>query len=418
MRPLQVGTLDLPGRFVPFLALEWLEGETLDAVRESRAAAGKPPIGLHKHVKLLAPVARALTIAHRLPGPQGPVAVIHCDLKPDNIFVASSGGVDTVKILDFGIARVRNVTSAIAGRTSGSGGSAAAFTPGYGAPEQWNPELFGQTGPWTDVWGLAISLVELMLGRLAIDGALGAMMAAAIDPTKRPTPRTLGITVPDAVESAFARALVVEPQGRTQDVRTFWTELEQAMGLRPSLVQEDQRSEPLRSDPPPRGIPSIPPLAAPIRAAVETNSDSSRYSSDPPALAYAPQVHHPPTLSQVSSSPALAPLRAPGDGRRQPLDSGQGLLTQQPMSRPRPIPRAPIYGPVLRETDASRGILERLSGPLKLIALALAIAVGDQAYSRFTGVALSFGPARPFWLSAGLVAIAVVVAFARLMSSD
>ncbi len=424
VRPLQVGTLDLPGRFVPFLALEWLEGETLDAVRERRSAEGKPPMGLHKLVKLLTPVARALTIAHRLPGPNGTVAVIHCDLKPDNLFVASTGGADMVKILDFGIAHVKDVTSAIAGRTSGSGGSAAAFTPGYGAPEQWNPELFGQTGPWTDVWGLALSFVELMLGRPVIEGALGAMMACATDPVKRPTPRTLGLTVPDAVERAIASALAVEPQRRTQDIRTFWTEIERGLGLPPSLLAEDARAEPLHSEPPPQMVKSIPPLAPPVPARGDQGViESPSTSSLPdllPMMQQQPQQQQQKQQQQQQQQHAHAAEQTfafqDDSVRRPPLDLEQGLLLQR--SRPRPIPRAPIYGPVVREVDATRGVLEKLSGPLKLVGLALFIAIGDQAHTRLTGEVLSLGPARPFWLSAGLIAIAVALAFARLLSSD
>lgn len=411
VRPLQVGTLDLPGRFVPFIALEWLEGESLDSIRQKRAAAGKAPMKMQRIVKLFAPVARALTIAHRLPSPEGSIAVIHCDLKPENIYVAKSASGDVVKILDFGIARVKDVTSAIAGRTSGSGGSASAFTPGYGAPEQWDPNAYGQTGPWTDVWGLAITIVELALGRAAIDGALGAMMSLTVDPHRRPTPRALGVQVNDAVEAAMARALAVDPKLRTQDIRAFWTELELAVGETPSLL-EDQRVEPLRSDPPPSGrFPSLPPLPPPG-------------GLPNPAMAFAQEpAIRAPLYSEIDPTPLGA---SPYDSSQPPpgashdprgdLDPSLSMgLVAQP-ARPRPLPpRAFAHGPV-NLADESSSVFDKLAVPLKLVGAALVIAIADQVYTHVTTTQLTLGPARPFWLSAGLVALAVVMAFVRLMS--
>jgi serine/threonine-protein kinase len=138
-------------------------------------------------------------------------------------------GEETVKILDFGIGRVKGVASQVAGRMSQDGGAATAFTPAYGAPEQWAPRHYGQTGPWTDVWGLALCLVEVMLGRTAIEGDPATMMGIALDPKRRPTPRTEGIEVPDAVEAVFARALALDPRARPKHAGIFWNELVAAL---------------------------------------------------------------------------------------------------------------------------------------------------------------------------------------------
>lgn len=404
VRPLQVGTLDLPGRFVPFLALEWLEGESLDAVRERRAAAGKPPMSIHKLVKALAPVAKALSIAHHLPSPEGHVAVIHCDLKPENLYVARTATGDTMKILDFGIARVKDATSAIAGRTSGSGGGAA-FTPGYGAPEQWDPEQFGQTGPWTDVWGLAITMVELLLGKPAIEGALGTMMSITVDPNRRPTPRTLGLTVSDRIENAMLEALRVDPKARTQDIRTFWSELESAIGLPPSLVVQDPRAEPMRSDPPPslRRVPSLPPLGpASFEPAPSTQNHEAR--AQPGSI-----------LAELDSGAPAQRVPSPLPPRDDDEDLARGFVLQQQPLRPRPPPAVARYHVGIQRNDEGEGIFDKLAGPLKLVGLALVIAIADQIHTHQTGSFLTLGPARPFWASAGLVGVAVVIAFVRLM---
>src|SRR5262249_48093932 len=117
-----------------------------------------------------------------------------------------------------------------------------AFTPGYAAPEQWQPKSYGQVGPWTDVFSLALTMVEVLAGRSPLEGdSLGAIADQTMDPTRRPTPRTLGAKVSDKVEAAFAHALAVDPRERTQSIQAFWTELETALGLPPSIRLTDAR---------------------------------------------------------------------------------------------------------------------------------------------------------------------------------
>lgn len=232
VRPLHVDRLTTPdGRFVPFMALEWLDGEGLDALVERRAAEGLPPLGLKKVVRMLAPVARALARAHHFPGPDGPIAIVHRDVKPDNIFIARVNGEEVVKIFDFGIAQARSVATQVAGRLSQSNNALAAFTPGYGAPEQWMPKRYGQTGPWTDVFGLALTVLEAAVGRPIIDGDTAAMMGTVCDEQRRPTPRAEGLEVNDVVEAVFLSALAVDPRDRYPDAGTFWDALESALGI-------------------------------------------------------------------------------------------------------------------------------------------------------------------------------------------
>jgi serine/threonine-protein kinase len=240
VRPLHVDVLQQQdGRFVPFLAMEWLEGEALDAVIVRRREEGLPPMGLPKLVKMLKPAALALARSHHFQGPHGVESIIHRDLKPENIFIAQIGGVETVKILDFGIAKASRVASHAASRLVESPTSIGlgpqedpgAFSPGYGAPEQWAPKRFGEAGPWTDVWGMSLTMVEVLVGGPAIDGDSIGMRKIALDEKRRPTPRALGTAIPPEVDRVFEKALAVEPQQRFQDLASFWSALETAMGL-------------------------------------------------------------------------------------------------------------------------------------------------------------------------------------------
>ncbi|HEX2672948.1 MAG TPA: protein kinase, partial [Polyangiaceae bacterium] len=213
--------------------------------------------------------------AHNFSGPEGVVSIVHRDLKPENIFIAQVAGEETVKILDFGIGKVKGVASQVAGRVSQDGGAPTAFTPAYGAPEQWAPRHFGQTGPWTDVWGLALCLVEVMLGRSAIEGDPATMMGIALDPKRRPTPRSEGIDVPDAVEAVFSRALSLDPRSRQKHAGIFWNELVAALEQPVAVAQPRaiELADDLEFDPSSlRKVPSLRasapysiPLAAPSR---------------------------------------------------------------------------------------------------------------------------------------------------------
>ncbi|XXX82302.1 serine/threonine-protein kinase [Sorangium sp. So ce134] len=235
VRPLHVDVLHLKrGEFVPFLALEWLEGESLDKVIDRRRLKGEPPIPLHRLMKMMRPIAQAISRAHRFPSPNGTVSIIHRDLKPENIFITTQEGTERLKILDYGIAQAKTLAEQAVGRVT-NGDPLNAFSPAYGAPEQWAPKRFGQTGTWTDVWGLALTMAEALVGRQVIDGEAQAMMGTALDVKRRPTPRTEGANIPPEVDAVFERALAVSPRDRTRDIETFWTELEAAMGLAPTF---------------------------------------------------------------------------------------------------------------------------------------------------------------------------------------
>ncbi|WP_437971919.1 protein kinase [Sorangium sp. So ce260] len=250
VRPLHVDVLHLKrGEFVPFLALEWLEGESLDKVIDRRRLKGEPPIPIHRLMKMMRPIAQAIARAHRFPSPGGTVSIIHRDLKPENIFITTQEGTERLKILDYGIAQAKTLAEQAVGRVT-NGDPLNAFSPAYGAPEQWAPKRFGQTGTWTDVWGLALTMAEALVGRQVIDGEAQAMMGTALDVKRRPTPRTEGANIPPEVDAVFERALAVSPRDRTRDIESFWTELEAAMGL-PATFGRAAALEDAYSTPPP-----------------------------------------------------------------------------------------------------------------------------------------------------------------------
>lgn len=156
-----------------YMVLEWLEGETLEALLEREEARGLPRRTVQEAIVLLTPVAEALALAHRK-------GIAHRDVKPSNIFVmgdARSHSRD-LKILDFGIAKVVSDAQLAGGSFGKTSGDLTSFTPAYGAPEQFSRAL-GATGPWTDVFGLALVVIEVVTGRPPLEGADIAQLGAA-----------------------------------------------------------------------------------------------------------------------------------------------------------------------------------------------------------------------------------------------
>jgi formylglycine-generating enzyme required for sulfatase activity len=111
------------------------------------------------------------------------------------------------------------------------------FTPAYGAPEQFS-RTHGATGPWTDVFALALVASEVMSGCEPLAGDSFVQLGfASSDTSRRPTPRALGCgTVSDDVERVFAKALAVRPEDRFQNAGDFWSALRAALAMAPMAL--------------------------------------------------------------------------------------------------------------------------------------------------------------------------------------
>lgn len=235
------------GPAVPYLVLEWLVGKTLAAVLEARRHSGLGPFSEQESVRLLRPVMEALAIAH---GSSPPIA--HRDLKPDNLFLLPDG---SVKVLDFGIAKIVQDDESVS-QSARTTGTQFAFSPHYGAPEQFQRGEggFGASGPWTDVHALALILVEMVTGRPALDGDDPFQWFVAATSRARPTPHARGArrTVSRELEAVCTRALALRPSDRYRTAGDLLAALDAlpAQGGRQTPLPH----EPRRRDTPPRRV--------------------------------------------------------------------------------------------------------------------------------------------------------------------
>jgi serine/threonine-protein kinase len=180
-----------------YMVMELVRGRPLDEILRER---GKP-LGVKESLAIIAQAADGLAYAHE-------VGVIHRDIKPANLMIANDG---RVKIMDFGIARVRGSVRLTRVGT-------AVGTPLYMSPEQCRG---GEGDERSDVYSLAIVLYELLAGAPPFSGATEYDLIQAQIKNEPPplVPRAPGVT--PKLEAAIMTALAKRPEQRFQSVRAF-----------------------------------------------------------------------------------------------------------------------------------------------------------------------------------------------------
>jgi TolB-like protein/Tfp pilus assembly protein PilF len=178
-----------------YLVLEFLEGRTL-----------RGPLSADDTLRVAVQIAAALEAAHRK-------GITHRDLKPANIMLAEDG---SVKLLDFGLAKLASgnsdVTRSIAGAVIG--------TAAYMAPEQAEGRPLDAR---SDIFSFGAVVYELITGRRAFPGD---SMASVLTSVLRDDPGPLGTVAPPGLESILMRCLRKRAADRFQEMRDVRIALE------------------------------------------------------------------------------------------------------------------------------------------------------------------------------------------------
>jgi tetratricopeptide (TPR) repeat protein len=187
---------------MPYLAMEWLEGEDL-AARQRRA-----PLEVPCCVELAMFVAMALQAAHD-------AGVVHRDIKPGNVFLCVGPNSDAdyldvfPKLVDFGVAARENIRITRTGDVVG--------TPAYMAPEQIRSDA--SVDGRSDIYSLGAMLFELICGRPPHVGATPIATLARMVTTPAPRLREFRQDLPRALDELVARMLQTDPVERPQSAR-------------------------------------------------------------------------------------------------------------------------------------------------------------------------------------------------------
>jgi eukaryotic-like serine/threonine-protein kinase len=332
--------LDVDGALgVPYIVQEFLSGHTL-ADRLDAAPARR--LFEDETLRIAVPVMGALVAAHAR-------GIVHRDLKPENIFlVRDRAGVETPRVIDFGIAKF-----VAEGDARGTRSGAMLGTPAYMSPEQ-AMGLADRVDAQTDVWAMGVVLYEMLSGRLPYEAETAQLTLGMIQ-YRDPVPLASRVpSLPSDLVAAIDVALTKDRAARYPTMQAFlgalletdaWSHASQgAPSPQPTSPAVTSRMPTLEADavttipevmpaslaaPPPRrapwvalGVASLSVAAVLVGVALSRTSVApSRSTSPPPAAPVAsPPVAAPPIASPPVASPPVAspPIPQPAVAATEP----------------------------------------------------------------------------------------------------
>jgi serine/threonine-protein kinase len=279
-----------PNRY--YFVMEWLDGETLHAAVRGRRL--DPAAALD----VLLQLCDALQCAHER-------GVVHRDLKPDNVFLVTRGGKPHfVKLVDFGIAKLRGGSTTSSGRTSAG---LIVGTPEYMAPEQCDD---GTIDARTDVYALGVMAYELLAGRLPFQGKTVTQLLLAHLQQQPPPISQFVPGVDPELERTIMKALAKDPSERHADMARF------AEALRPSRARLGPGGQPLVT---PASVPDAtpaPPQPTPPASATPPPPAPATAPAPSPVVVPPPALVPPPPPAAPPANPVTVDLTGAGITRR------------------------------------------------------------------------------------------------------
>jgi serine/threonine-protein kinase len=186
-----------------YIAMEFLKGK--DLVQFTKMPNLLPP---DKVLYIVERVADALGYAHTM-------GVVHRDIKPANIMYETES--DTVKVTDFGIARITDSSRTKTGMVLG--------TPSYMSPEQLSGKRIDGR---SDLFSLGVTLYQMLCGQLPFTGESMTQLMFSIANTPHPQIRQVNAALPPWVDELLDRSLAKDFDKRYQNGAEFAEAIRQA----------------------------------------------------------------------------------------------------------------------------------------------------------------------------------------------
>src|SRR6266480_5344680 len=215
-----------------YMVMEYVEGHTLDAELKMRGR-----FTAAEAFEILEPIMSVLNTAHAM-------GVVHRDLKPENIMIgkATTGGEPVVKLLDLGIAKLKEVAGAEkTGNTNLTIAGQMLGTPYYMSPEQWgelpkdgSSEIDGRA----DIYSLGLVFYELIAGQKPFGGLTLSELRREHVHVKPPPLNEVVAHVPPGFSDALARSIAKDRSERQETAGQLANELKAALaaeGVSPSM---------------------------------------------------------------------------------------------------------------------------------------------------------------------------------------
>lgn len=190
-----------------FIAMEFIEGRSLEGYLEAHER-----FPLREIERIMGELLDALEYSHEH-------GVVHRDIKPANIILLKDG---TVKVADFGVARIESSTLTQVGTVLGS--------PSYMSPEQ----FMGQTVDGrSDLYSAGVVLYQLLTADVPFTGSFTAVMHRVLNDTP-PPPTALNVQVPKGFDAVLRQAMTKRPDERFQTAAQFKQAILAAASAAPS----------------------------------------------------------------------------------------------------------------------------------------------------------------------------------------
>jgi hypothetical protein len=317
-----------------YIVMELLEGEPLSATLDRQA---KLPIGTA--CDFVVQILDALEAAHAL-------GVTHRDLKPENVFVTYQGAKPVLKLIDFGIAKLR---TNVPGERSLTVAGMLMGTAEYMAPEQ--AYSADKVDARSDLYAVGVMLYEMIAGKRPVSGADARVIAAKVE-RGEVTPLVHAVPdVPREIAGLVHRAMAARPELRFASATEMRLALEAAVAGKRSATAAIAIPAPA-----PSKFATM--QTAPVQGAFATPAGATPATDAPPRTERAGPIGYPATSPGAQMPPsAVTPppgrLRRRGSGGKWalvliPLLAGAGgvvvwVVTTQSSSPPAapPAPAAP-----------------------------------------------------------------------------
>ena len=191
-----------------FIAMEFVEGQTLSSLRERLA--------LRELLTIVAQVAEALSAAHQ-------AGIVHRDIKPENVMVRNDG---YAKVLDFGLVKLSEVCASSDGPNTELG--VAMGTLAYMSPEQASGEVVDHR---TDTWSLGVLLYELATGHRPFGGETRQATVNAILSHQPRNPTAIDAALPSDLDKIIEKALEKDRAERYQTASDFRADIRRLLRM-------------------------------------------------------------------------------------------------------------------------------------------------------------------------------------------
>jgi serine/threonine-protein kinase len=199
----------------PFIVMEFIQGESLKKVIQEEG-----PLPISRVCSIIKQTASALDAAHRL-------GMVHRDIKPENIALIEGSEGEAVKVLDFGIAKLKEARLGEKPGLTLTGTGMVIGTPQYMSPEQAMGKRGDELDGRSDLYSLGVVMYEMLTADLPFkaDTTMGMLLAHLQQPPRPIRTLRTELQLPEPIASLAMRLLEKDPAQRPANGKALIEEI-------------------------------------------------------------------------------------------------------------------------------------------------------------------------------------------------